>query len=87
VSDIWKARNELPLPKDFDCAVRERNAWADTCAQQARDIAYYQDLLDQCASHLGPGVFVCDDGSVATSPLRAKIPEMVRVLATRPDPS
>ena len=41
-------------------------AWMDTAAQYARNVDYYQGLLDQ------------DDGTIQDSPLRAKMPELVK---------
>lgn len=44
------------------------------------NMEYYRGLLDQCAEHLKPEVFVCDSGDISDSPLRAKIPELVAAL-------
>lgn len=56
--------------------------WMSTAAQNQRNTDYYRDLLDQCAQHLGPDVFKCDDGvSISDKPLRAKIPELVARLS------
>lgn len=54
--------------------------WIDTAAQFSRNEAFYRDLLDETAKHLGPEVFVCDDGGISDSPLRLKVPELVAAL-------
>jgi hypothetical protein len=51
--------------------------WMETAAQNARNTAFYRDLLDKCAEHLGPEVYTADDGSVMEDPVRLKIPELV----------
>lgn len=56
---------------------RERDAWKETGAGFLRDAEFYRGLLDDCAKHLGPAVFVSDDGSVQDSPLRLKVPELL----------
>jgi len=61
---------------------RELN-WTECAAEYARGSDFYQGLLDQCATHLGPNVYVADDGSIQDSPLRLKIPEMVQALTQR----
>ena len=58
-------------------------AWMETAAAYSRNVDFYQGLLDKTAAHLGPDVFVSDDGSIQTEPLRLKIPEMVAALAKR----
>ena len=60
-----------------------RDSWMDIADQHCRNEAFYRGLLEQIASHLGPEVFVSDDGSVQDSPLMLKIPELVAVLVTR----
>jgi hypothetical protein len=54
--------------------------WTETAAQFARNVDFYRGLLDQTARHLGPSVFVSDDGSVQDEPIRLKIPELVQAL-------
>lgn len=59
-------------------AIAKRIAqWMWTGAQQARNTEFYRGLLLECATHLGPDVFVSDDGSIQDSPLALKIPELV----------
>lgn len=60
-----------------------RDSWMDIADQHCRNEAFYRGLLEQIASHLGPEVFVRDDGSVQDSPLMLKIPELVAALVTR----
>lgn len=61
----------------------ERDGWVDSAAQFHRNTEYYRGLLDQAAAHLGPDVYVQDDGGICDSPLRAKIPELVAAMAAR----
>jgi len=58
-------------------------AWEETAAQHCRNEFFYRGLLDQIAVHLGPNVYVSDDGSIQDSPLRLKIPEMVADLRAK----
>lgn len=59
--------------------------WAETAAQHSRNEDYYSGLVDQVASHIGPQAYVCDDGSISESPVRAKVPEMVAALVASRD--
>lgn len=73
---------KIMLGEDSDPAVVDQVAgciayWMETGAQHARNEAFYRDLLDEVAKHLGPEVFVSDDGSVMEDPVRLKIPDMV----------
>lgn len=58
-------------------AEAERDAWRITGEQESRNRDYYCGLLDTIAEHLGPDVYVANDGSRMDSPLRAKLPAMV----------
>ena len=65
-------------------AVAKRIAlWMETAAAYSAGEEFYRGLLDKTAAHLGPAVFVSDDGSVQDAPLRLKIPDMVAALAKR----
>lgn len=65
----------------IDRVAGERDHWKETAKQHARNEEFYRDLLDKVAAHLGPDVFVSDDGSVQDSPVRLKIPALVERLA------
>ncbi len=72
---------------DMDLALVEVIArkiyhWIEIAAFNDKNTDYYRGLLDECAKHLGPEVFVCDDGSISEDPLRAKIPSLVSELMT-----
>lgn len=54
--------------------------WMETASQEARNAAFYRELLDQCAQVLGPEAYTADDGSVQQDPVRLKIPELVQKL-------
>lgn len=62
------------------------NSWIEDAMRFARNEAFYRELLDQCAQHLGPEAFTDDEGNVHTDPIRLKIPELVRNITAR-DPS
>lgn len=70
-----------PLAEAF---ARILDNWIESARQFACNADFYRGLLDDTAKHLGPEVFVSDDGSVQDEPLRLKIPEMVRELAAIP---
>lgn len=74
---------QIGWPEDYLQAVRERNNWFETALQNQRNEDYYRDLLDEVAKYLGPEVFIADDGTVSNSPLRAKIPELVRKMTDK----
>lgn len=57
-------------------------AWMETAAGYARGREFYRGLLVTTASHLGPEIFVSDDGSIQDEPLLLKIPEMVEALTS-----
>lgn len=67
--------------------VKELKAMSDNWEEAARrhcsNEFFYRELLDECAAHLGPDVYVSDDGSVQDEPLRLKIPELVKQLVER----
>jgi len=58
-------------------------AWMEIAAQHARNEDFYRDLLFECAKHLGPEVFVSDDGSIQDEPLLLKVPELIEKLVSR----
>jgi hypothetical protein len=54
--------------------------WEEEAKTFAKNADFYKGLLEQVAKHLGPEVFVSDDGSVQEDPLMLKIPELVGAL-------
>lgn len=67
-------------PALAEAFARRLAAWMVTAAQYARNVAFYQGLVDACGASLGDAARVADDGSVAEAPLRAKVPELVASL-------
>lgn len=63
---------------------RERTSWESIATQHLQNEQFYRSLLEQVAAHLGPDVFISDDGSVQDSPLMLKIPELVAAIANKP---
>ena len=64
---------------------KETQAWKETAEQFNRNEQFYHGLLNDCAKHLGPEVYVSDDGSVQDKPLALKVPEMVGRLQAERD--
>lgn len=58
----------------------EVNTWKNTAEQSCSNEEFYRDLLDETGKHLGPQVFIANDGSKMDSPLRLKIPGLVAAL-------
>lgn len=56
------------------------DAYEEIAAQYARNADYYRGLLLEVAAHLGPEVYVQDDGGTVDHPLLAKVPELVKRL-------
>lgn len=72
--------------KQMDPALAEAFAkrlavWMESAMQMARNAAFYCSLLDQCAEYLGREAYTADDGTVMSTPVRLKIPELVAELA------
>lgn len=70
------------LLEDINQLRGERDAWKVTSMQSDRNTNYYRGLLKKVSKHLGPDVFVQDDGGVVDSPLLAKVPELVEKLSS-----
>jgi len=68
-------------------AVAKRIAvWMDTAAMHARNEDFYRKILDEVAGslgHLKQEAFIQDDGGIVDSPLRLKLPFLVRKLASQ----
>lgn len=52
--------------------------WKDTAAQFLKNQEYYCSLLDKIAENFGVESYTSDDGSIQDSPLRIKMPELVK---------
>jgi hypothetical protein len=59
---------------------KEVTNWKEGAAQYHQNANFYCGLLDKVGEHLGPEVFVSDDGSIQDEPIRLKIPDMVAAL-------
>jgi len=57
---------------------READSWKETAAQAQRNTDYYLGLVDQIAVLFGDAAYVSDDGSKQDSPVRAKVPSLVK---------
>lgn len=58
--------------------VRQRDSWMESAHQELRNSDFYRKLLDSVAELLGQEVYLSDDGSVQDSPIRPKLPELVK---------
>lgn len=54
--------------------------WEATAAMFSRNADYYRGLLVECGDSIGEDAFTCDDGSLASDVLVAKVPELVEEL-------
>ena len=82
-AQCWATEKNKHKDMDPDLAEEFANrltAWLETLAQAERNKDFYQGLLDQCAEHLGPEAYTDDDGTLHDSPMRIKLPSMVREL-------
>lgn len=61
--------------------------WVEAAAQFHNNEQYYRGLLDQIGKAIGKKAYICDDGSVSSSVLRAKLPQLVRQLVRVADGS
>ncbi len=59
-------------------AEAKADGWEEFAAQTQRNIDYYVSLLDEISKNFGKESYTSDDGSIQDSPLRAKIPELVK---------
>lgn len=71
-------------PRLAEAVARRIAGWMDTAARHAGNEEFYRGLLDECAVHLGPEVYVADDGTVMEDPLRLKVPGLVGTVANLP---
>lgn len=79
----WVARAQA-AEAEVERLTRERQGWVDTAAEFARNMEYYQGLVDRIGRAIGREAYIADDGSVSQDVLRAKVPEIVeRVLSER----
>lgn len=88
VADLYElcgCRKEqtMRICRSHEALRRQRQNEEETAAQFLRNQQFYYELLEQVASHLGPDVFVSDDGSIQDSPLMLKVPDLVLSLKKR----
>lgn len=58
-------------------ADRSATAWEETAAQNARNVAFYHDLLERVGKIFGIAARTSDDGSIQDDVLCLKVPELV----------
>lgn len=88
VADLYElcgCRKEqtMRVCRSHEALRRASDNWLETAAQHLRNEQFYYGLLEQVALHLGPDVFVSDDGSVQDAPLMLKVPDLVLSLKNR----
>ena len=70
-----------------DCQTLEAecNNWKESAAAFARNMEYYQGLVDRIGRAIGPEAYTAEDGSKSDDVLRAKVPEIIeRLLSGEP---
>lgn len=75
-ADALKRRAD-EAQRERDASKYERDRWEETAAMYAKGQEWYQEQLDRCGRAVGGDVYMCDDGTKVTEPLRAKVAEMV----------
>jgi hypothetical protein len=78
VTEETLASTRRVLTEEASKYQREADSWKDTAAQAQRNTDYYVGLLDQIAALLGEAAYVSDDGSKQDTPVRAKMPGLVK---------
>ena len=68
---------DVELCKEF---ARVLDLWLEIAHQYARNEEFYRGLIDQCAEYIGEEAYTADDGTIHESPVRLKVPELVKQL-------
>lgn len=82
-AQCWCDEENAGKVMDADLAesmARRLSGWMVMLAQSHKNTDYYVGLLDECAKHIGTPAYTADDGTVGDSPIRAKLPELVKQL-------
>lgn len=66
--------------REFNIMKSERDNWLEAARSHAKNEEYYTGLLDEIAKNFGVDAYLSDDGSIQDTPLRAKMPELVKKL-------
>ena len=64
----------------------EIEGWIETASRHARNEEFYRGLLDLCAEAIGIEAYTADDDSITDSPVRLKIPGLVKKLTALRSP-
>ena len=75
---FFKRRRTLEL--EIDHWRQQSKGWEQSAGYFAKSSDYYQGLLDEIAKNFGQAAYTSDDGSIQDSPIRAKMPELVKQL-------
>lgn len=75
-----ETQNTLMDPNLCQEVAKKIASWMEIAAQAERGVTFYQNLLDECAKHLGEDAYRADDGVLHPDPLRLKIPLLVKEL-------
>ncbi len=76
---ITADRREMAMcHKRIEELERERDNYMESARLFSKNTDYYTGLLDKIAKNFGKDAFISDDGSVQDSPLRAKMPQLVK---------
>jgi len=72
-----------PTPTTIEEAIQQRNNWIESAALFSRNEEFYRGILDKIAREIGVEAFIADDGTVNESPIRLKLPELVKKIFKR----
>ncbi len=82
-ADFARADHDRHVATDnWERAIRERDGWEQTAAQQRDGAQYYRNLLVECGEAIGKEAYTCDAGTTQQDVLAAKVPELVRGLVS-----
>lgn len=76
------AYNMMGNPTTLEEAIRQRDGWVEAAARHLDNEEYYRALLIECGVAIGPAAYTQDDGNLTDEVLCAKVPGLVRELAT-----
>lgn len=57
-----------------------QDGWKETARHESSGSNFWQGLVQQTGQMLGPDVYVCDDGTISSTVLGLKVPELVKKL-------
>jgi len=80
---VWCSPKTSHIVMDTDLCkefARTLDFWIETARQHAKNAEFYRGLIDQCAEYIGEEAYTAAGGRVHDSPIRLKVPELVKQL-------